>query len=362
MSDTPLAQHLKALIRTHGSITVEYFMEQSLHHEIHGYYRRDGQFGAAGDFVTAPEISQVFGELIGLWSAVVWQQMGSPASVNIVELGPGRGTLMADVIRAAKAVPAFRDAMTLHLVEMSEPLKIAQRNAVADLPRVKSPSNWADLDLTDGPVIVIANEFLDAMPIEQHVFHERIWRQRGITLDSKDAFAFTPCGGYFNVPDVVQAPSEGDVMETCGAIQDIAHDIVALAEDDRQIAALFIDYGHAASGYGDTLQGVKAHRYVSPFETPGETDLTTHVDFAAFAQAFQGSGLVAAPLVTQAEFLGTLGIIERASRLMAANPTRAGDIEAGVARLMAPNGMGTRFKVMGVANASLTPLPGFASP
>lgn len=359
---TLLAQRLKALIGARGSVSVEYFMDACLNDARDGYYRRGGMLGAKGDFVTAPEISQAFGELIGLWCAVVWQAMGQPRIVNLVELGPGRGTLMADALRAAKSVPGFAEALRVHLVEVSAPLRAEQREALKDWQNVVVSEDWPEPDTSEpAPLIAIGNEFLDALPIEQFVFREGSFCVRGVGLDDEGDFAFVTGAGGFSAPGVDVAPAEGDVFEACGAFYDIADRLDAYVQSGCAVAALFVDYGHTTSGYGDTLQGVRQHRYVSPLATPGENDLTAQVDFAALGRALEGPGLVVEPAVTQAEFLGSLGIMQRASKLMAANPAKAGEIEAGVARLMAPNGMGTRFKVLGARSADLPPLPGFAT-
>lgn len=360
-SDTPLADSLKAEIRAHGSITVQRFMDACLNDPQHGYYVRRPVLGAAGDFVTAPEISQVFGELLGLWSAVVWQQMGQPPVLNLVEFGAGRGTLMADALRAARSVPSFHAALRVTLVDTSPVLRELQQATLRRQPHVTVTDAWLDpAALQPGPLIVIANEFLDALPIEQFVFHDNAWHLRTVALDSSGNFAFATSPDVASIaPSIGITPTQGDIFERCGGLGDMATWLDQHVASGRDVAALFIDYGHTRSAYGDTLQGVKQHRQVSPFTTPGESDLTAQVDFAAAARSLTGPEFVAEPLTTQAEFLGALGIVERASKLMASNPRLAGSIEAAVARLMAPNGMGTRFKVLGLRSARLAPLPGF---
>jgi NADH dehydrogenase [ubiquinone] 1 alpha subcomplex assembly factor 7 len=363
--DTPLALQLKAEIRAGGSISVERFMRACLYDPEHGYYARRDVLGATGDFVTAPEISQVFGELIGLWCAAVWQQMGSPPRVSLIEFGPGRGTLMADALRAARLLPAFADALTVHLVEVSEKLRAVQAKTLEAYGAISIAPDWPEHDdLAPGPVIVIGNEFIDALPIDQFVFHAGAWRLRSVGLDDSGAFSFVPAQGSYPNIAAKLPPQEGDVFETSAAGGELSRYLGRLIMKGRRVAALLIDYGHMASAFGDTLQGVRGHRHASPLTRPGETDLSTQVDFAALGLVLRGAGFgmgntVVEPVTTQAEFLGSLGVVERASRLMAANPARAADIEASVARLLAPTGMGTRFKVLGMRNGLDRPLPGF---
>lgn len=368
-SETPLEAKIKERIHRCGPMGVAEYMALCLDDPDYGYYRRQPAIGASGDFVTAPEISQVFGELIGLWCAVVWQQMGAPERLNLVELGPGRGTLMRDCLRAAKIVPGFRAALTVHLVDRNAALRDVQQAALADsgvpfqfhadaIDALRSPSQ-----IGGEPTVVLANEFLDAMPIEQWQHANGAWRARQVALEATD-------GGFRFQPDMAPAiappsvpltltPSEGDLFEVSPAFDALASSLRARA-DHAPLAALFIDYGHAASGFGDTLQGVAGHSYVSPFHRPGETDLSAQVDFQRFGETCSASGLMTDGPVPQAELLGRLGIVERASRLMAVNPDKAGAIEAGAQRLLAPSGMGSRFLALGVRSAGLAPLPGLA--
>lgn len=365
--ETPLAQKLRTRIRSEGPMGVAEFMAACLTDPDHGYYRRMPAIGADGDFVTAPEISQVFGELIGLWCAVVWQQMGAPSRLNLVELGPGRGTLMRDALRAAAVVPQFRVASAVHLVESNATLRAMQAETLAGcgVPVRHHDDAVAALAerngiLADGPVLVIANEFLDALPIAQLQFAGGRWRARRVALGPDDGLFFAP-GPEGVAPDVlpdVRKPQERDVLEVCDGHRVLAEALSACAAA-APLAALFIDYGHAATGFGDTLQGVQGQTHVSPFHAPGETDLSAQVDFESFGRACVAAGLAVDGPVPQAVFLGRLGIVERASRLMAQNPDKAGTIEAGVQRLMAPVGMGSRFLAVGVRSPGLPSLPGF---
>lgn len=358
-TETPLALTLRRRIEQSGPIRVADYVAACLTDPRHGYYVRQRAVGADGDFITAPEISQIFGELMGLWSAVVWQQMGSPLHISLIELGPGRGTLMSDALRAARRVPAFLDAARIHLVETSAPMRAAQRTALAGC--VPEPV-WHDTisTLPPGPAILIANEFLDALPVEQIVRSAGRWHRRTVGLDERGGFGFQ-IGDLAQIvppPPLDEAAADGAIFEHAAAAAALLRSF-ATGRGDGPLAGVIIDYGHEQSRLGDTLQGVRQHRSVSPFESPGETDLTTQVDFEQLGAACRACGLVADGPITQAEFLGALGIVERASRLMAANPAKAGAIEAGVARLMAPAGMGTRFKALGVRSPKLPPLPGF---
>lgn len=356
--DTPLARKLIARISTEGPMPLKDYMAACLQDPEHGYYRSRLAIGRDGDFVTAPEISQIFGELIGLWSAVVWQQMGSPGRISLIEMGPGRGTLMRDALRAARLVPAFAAAAQVHLVESSEALRDVQARTLTDMD---APPVWHTRleNVPDGPAIIIANEFLDALPVDQLAAGPSGWRLRVVTADAGQRLQF----------DDSAVPFEGDVRPYTGitgagsilTVPDYADLAAQLGARGREhpVAALLIDYGHTTSTAGDTLQAVRGHKYEHPLTSPGEADLTTQVDFEDFAvRIAEHESLAIDGPVTQAEFLGSLGIVQRASKLMAANPARGGDIEAGVARLLAPQGMGTRFKVIGVRSASLPPLPG----
>lgn len=352
---SPLAQEIAQRIAHDGPITVADYIETCLQHPEHGYYRRQAAIGAAADFITAPEISQIFGELIGLWCAVVWQQMGAPPQVRLIELGPGRGTLMRDALRAARLVPAFRDALRVELIESNSTLEAVQQ---ATLAGEQVPITWgASLTAGSGPVIVVANEFLDTLPVAQWVWRDGRWRTRRIGLGENGALTFVDDEPHVcaRLTAHVDTPSEGDIYESREkAFEELADRLALLGEP---LAGLLIDYGHTQPGFGDTLQAVSGHQYTDPLVNPGSADLTAQVDFAAFGKAVRRTGLSTDGPLTQAEFLGRLGAIERASRLMAANPGQAGQIEAGIARLMATAGMGGRFQVIGIRSVDLAPLP-----
>jgi NADH dehydrogenase [ubiquinone] 1 alpha subcomplex assembly factor 7 len=352
---TPLGRELAALIASEGPISVERYMALCLGHPRLGYYMTRDPFGREGDFTTAPEISQMFGELLGLWVAEVWTSMGRPSQFALVELGPGRGTLMADALRALKIVPECRAALSVHLVETSPVLRDIQQNTLAPSGL---PVAWHDTfaHIPSGPVIVLANEFLDALPVRQFVRTESGWHERMVGLDD-DRLVF----GLFAEPEpkLGRAGRPGDVIEIGEAALAVAREIAArlVAEGG---AALCLDYGHARSGLGETLQAVRRHGFVDPLAEPGEADLTVHVDFAAVALAARAAGARVHGPTTQGAFLDALGIRARAAALArnAAPDVRTG-IEAALARLTGSSDgqMGDLFKVLGFSHPALTALP-----
>lgn len=395
-----LKAELVALIRDEGPLPVSRYMALCLGHPRHGYYMTRDPFGAAGDFTTAPEISQIFGELIGLWAASVWQAMGAPERIRLVELGPGRGTLMADMLRAARIAPGFREALAAHLVETSPVLRAAQAKTLAG----KAEPVWHDAVATalDGPVILVANEFLDALPIDQFVMTEHGWRERLVGLDAAGKLAFGlareasllpppacvvegrggggspgrhqaagveshPARPPIPNPSPPQARGRGQVAPIGSIFEHPAAALDIVSTIARHVAgaggaALFIDYGSVTSGFGDTLQAMRAHAFVPPLAEPGEADLTVHVDFAAIAQAALIAGAASHGPLTQAAFLLALGLAERARALSArAGPEQAASITAAANRLVDPAdaGMGQLFKVLALSHPALPPLPGF---
>ena len=358
---TALEREIVELISHEGPITVARYMGLCLGHPAHGYYVTRNPFGPRGDFVTAPEISQMFGELIGLWCAEVWRQMGSPARVLLVELGPGRGTLMKDMLRAAKAVPEFRAALDVVLVETSPTLRDVQAGTLAE---TAVPPRWTatveEALSTPAPALVVANEFFDALAVRQFVRTEAGWRERLVGLSAERSLAF---GLAPEAPRDVRLPES-----PAGAVLEICPDAAVIgARIARHVAAhggaaLAIDYGAGAAG-GDTLQAVRAHRYVDPLCAPGEADLTAHVDFGALARAAAAAGASVMELLPQGDFLERLGLPQRAAQLRrAATDEQRAAIETAAARLTdrAPTGMGALFKALGFADPRLGPLPGFA--
>jgi len=351
MTTPDLEGFLRRQIEATGAMPVGEFMQRCVAH----YYAGRDPFGRAGDFTTAPEISQMFGEIIGLWCAVVWQMMGSPAEIVLAELGPGRGTLMTDLLRAAGTLPGFRQAARVHLVETSPALRQRQVETLADANAI-----WheAASDLPDGPAIIIANEFFDALPVDQYIYRAEGWHERMVTC--RDQFAFTD-GAPVSERRMAElgAPEAklGDVFEVNPGARRLVHDLGRRFVDQPGVL-LAIDYGYDHSAVGDTLQAVRDHQPAPALQTPGEADLTAHVDFSALVRAALPAK--STPIVGQGSFLRRLGIELRAERLAATRPDKADDLLAGCHRLINPAGMGTLFKVLAISSPDLPDLPGFA--
>jgi NADH dehydrogenase [ubiquinone] 1 alpha subcomplex assembly factor 7 len=358
---TPLARVLAERIRRDGPLPVGDYMALCLGHPEHGYYRRAEAIGRSGDFITAPEVSQMFGELIGLWSAEIWAAMSRPRPLRLVELGPGRGTLMADALRAiGKAAPEFAAAIELHLIEINPQLRSRQAAALANA----KPSWHESLGTVPaGPAIVIANEFFDALPVRQFERTEEGWRERCVGLAADGRLVFMP-GALASAP-----PEPGHAAAPVGSVVEASPACAALAQSiarrlaDQGGAALIIDYGTASTAAGDSLQAVRDHRMVGPLEMPGESDLTAHVDFAALARAARAAGAAVHGPMTQGVFLHRLGIAARAAILLRnASPEQARHIVAACERLIGEPGMGTLFKVLALTSPDLPAPPGFDSP
>lgn len=324
-----------------------------------GYYATRDPLGAAGDFITAPEISQMFGEMIGLWCVDLWERWGAPDPFLLIEAGPGRGTLMADALRAARVRPAFLQAMRLHLVEISAPLRAEQARRLGGF----APTWHDDLAaLPSGPTILVGNEFLDALPIHQFVMTEQGWCERAITiLGDELRWTDMPTGIEMDrLRPEHQRAKPGDVAETCPAAFAL---VAALARRFQEMpgVALFIDYGPARSGLGDTLQALSGHRPADPLRDAGSADLTAHVDFAAIAEAARQAGAMAFGPVTQGQFLQTLGIEQRAAMLAAkAGAEDRAAIASALHRLIAPQQMGSLFKALAITSPGLSNLAGFS--
>lgn len=354
-----LKDEIASLIAAEGPMPVSRYMALALGHLTHGYYTTRDPLGAQGDFITAPEISQMFGELIGLWAVAQWQAMGAPAPFRLVELGPGRGTLMADALRAARLMPAFGAAAQVHLVEMSPVLRQAQERA---LKEAGVPVQWHGRieEVPDGPALVIANEFFDAIPIDQYVRGKAGWHERRVGLDAEGNLAFGLDPAPARQVEALAAPlaaalgptPEGAVFERMEAGPALA--LAGRIARDGGVA-LVIDYGHGG-GYGDTLQALRAHTFVDPLDGPGSADLTAHVDFAALGRLAHTTGARAFGPLTQSAFLQRLGLLQRAERLKAGADAATRDaIDAATARLAGVDEgqMGALFKVMVLSSESL---------
>jgi len=357
-----LADILRRRIALAGPLTVAEFMTEALNHPVLGYYRRGKPLGAGGDFVTAPEISQMFGELLGAWLAERWQALGSPARVRLIELGPGRGTLLADALRATRAVRGFHAALDLHLIEIHPGLRTVQRMALTGC----SPA-WHDRfeEVPSGaPLLLIANEFLDALPIRQLVRQPWGWAERMVGLargGTELAFAAAPGKSPLAslLPDTVRSIDRfGSIAEISPAVTSLTSDIARRIATDRG-AALIVDYGYEAGTNGDTLQALRAHKAAGIFEAIGEGDLTAHVDFAAVARAARQAGAAVDGPVAQGDFLRALGIETRAQVLRrAASPAQTEALDAAMRRLIDPGQMGTLFRAIALRDPSLPPAAG----
>ncbi len=359
-----LAARIARRIRAEGPISVAAYMAMALHDPEHGYYRRRHPIGGEGDFITAPEISQIFGELIGLWCADLWQRIGAPDPVRVVELGPGRGTLMADFLRAAAAVPEFRRAIRLTLVEASPVLRGTQAEHLAAAAPDLAPDFADDLDaVPDGPMLLVANEFLDALPVRHFVHGPGGWGERLVAVDNADRLIFIdgpadPLAAAL-VPPALKGSPVGTIAEICPAAAALAGGIAArLARHPG--AALLIDYGHAAASPGATLAAVRRHQGAAVLDDPGMSDLSAHVDFATIRATAEAAGATVFGPVPQGELLAALGAGARLTALCAtASAAQREMLALGLRRLIDPREMGTLFKAMALVSPGLPAPAGF---
>ncbi len=367
---TPLGRQIAARIARHGPMNLAEYMARVLTDPQHGYYMQGDPFGAAGDFVTAPEVSQMFGELLGLWCAETWRQAGAPDPVLLVELGPGRGTLMADALRALRRVPDFDRAIRLHLVEVSPALRAQQARTLEGLID-PTRITWCDhlAEVPDGPLLLLANEFFDALPVRQFERTPDGWCERLVVQDAEGpgeegglAFGLTPSDPRLAavVPAALREAPAGSVAEVSSAALGLAADIAARVCASGG-AALIVDYGYDRPDGKPTLQAVRRHRPHDVLESPGSADLTAHVDFAALAEAAAAAGARAAGPLPQGRFLEGLGIVQRAEALArGATPDQARGMAAALRRLTDPAEMGEAFKVLAIGHPELGPPAGFA--
>jgi len=343
-----------------GPISVSQFMTMALHDPTLGYYATHDPIGAGGDFITAPEISQMFGELLGLWCVQAWRDQGSPCPARLVELGPGRGTLMADALRAARLDPEFLASLEVVLLEASVGLR-KQQAASLETARCSVPVRWVDhLDetLSDRPLFLLANEFFDALPIRQSVFTERGWCERMVVADGQGglAFAASPDATMLAIPSQRGLPEQGAIYETSPAAEAIAAQIAHIIVD-KGGAALIVDYGYGAdSGFVETLQAIAEHKFTDVLDNPGEADLSAHVDFAALAWVAVEAGAKAYGPIEQGEFLSALGIVSRAERL---SHNHLQSVERQLNRLLGAEEMGTLFKALAIMPKHAPVPPGF---
>ena len=356
-----LKGRIAALIEAQGPMSIAQFMTIALLDQQDGYYATRDPIGA--DFITAPEVSQMFGEMVGLWLLQAWADQGCPKNPRLVELGPGRGTLMADILRATAVAPEFLADLEVVMIEASPVLQQIQaeklRGSGADISWVAQ----FDDSLSDRPLFLVANEFFDALPVRQYVKTERGWCERMVTLGVGGdlAFALAPVPAPRPmIPQDREGAPDGGVYETSPAstalCETIAH-IVSM----KGGAALIIDYGYGAvTGFGETLQAVGGHRFADVLADPGEDDLSAHVDFAALAQAGTRGGASVLGPITQGAFLAGIGIAERAEQLMKAHPAEATDLLKATERLIGGEQMGILFKVLAFAPPHMSELAGFA--
>ncbi|WGJ13971.1 SAM-dependent methyltransferase [Methylocapsa sp. D3K7] len=359
---TPLETLIREMIVETGPISIEIYMKLALGHLEHGYYTSKMPLGESGDFITAPEISQMFGELIGLWCVAVWRAMGAPRPFLLVELGPGRGSLMADALRATKIAPDFLSAIDLHLVETSEILRRSQRAALAASGLVPKWHTSVE-DLPAGPMIIIANEFFDCLPVRHFVRGVDGWHERLVGLDGTGQLCFGLAPGPD--PGLAMPGEPGEVLEAGFAAMHVMAGLAArLAAQGG--ALLAIDYGYDGPPRGETLQAVQRHRFADPLADPGGADLTAHVDFRNLARAARASGAAVHGPVPQGEFLARLGLHERAVALRKrANARQCAAIDAALDRLAGDGtaagsaSMARLFKALAVTAPGLDVPPGF---
>ncbi|HET7849872.1 MAG TPA: SAM-dependent methyltransferase [Pseudolabrys sp.] len=362
---SPLELDIRRRIEAAGPMPVSQYMRLCLLDPQHGYYTTRNPLGAAGDFTTSPEISQMFGELIGIWMAATWRQMGSPERIRIIELGPGRGTMMSDALRAVKVMPAFRAAAVVDLVDVSPTLRAEQQRTLAG---ASMPLFWHTAldDVPPGPAIIVANEFFDALPVAQVVKKGNHWHERQVAIDRDGKFVFAIAADplpHFEklLPPHIRAAADGAILEwrADSPAVEIGRRVM-----DGGGAALIIDYGHEESSVGETLQAVGSHAFADPLSAPGAIDLTAHVDFQALAQAIESTGARTHGPIMQSQLLRRLGIQTRAATLKAnAGPEGAAAIDGALARLIGfgRSAMGDLFKALGAAHPKLGTLPGFDS-
>jgi SAM-dependent MidA family methyltransferase len=361
--DSPLLSEIKKLIKTSGPMPVWRYMDLCLTHPRYGYYISRDPLGREGDFTTAPEVSQMFGELLGLWAASVWKAIGQPPLLRLIELGPGRGTMMADALRALRVLPPLYQSLSVHLVEINPMLREKQQSTLSAMRNVAWHENIDEIP--DGPAVIFANEYFDVLPIHQAVRCETGWHERTVEIDEGGLLEFgvapEPVPRFeVLLPPLVRAAPVGAVFEWRPDAEIMK---IATRVRDQDGAALIIDYGHLRSDAGDTFQAIARHSFADPLKDPGQADVTAHVDFEALVRAVQDIGAAVHGPVPQGDFLKRLGVETRAVTLMAkASHEVSEDISSALKRLTegGRGGMGSMFKVLAVSEPHLTALAGFA--
>ena len=355
---TNLVDFLRRRIALDGPISIADYMHDALGHPEFGYYMRQDPFGVHGDFITAPEISQMFGELIGLWCAATWDQMEKPRETKLVELGPGRGTLMSDALRATRGNSEFHKAINVHLIETSKTLRACQRETLAD-----HHIDWHESlqALPDGPAIFLANEFFDALPVHQLLHRNGAWHERMVSYNN-DVFEFVLEKSPSKLSELLSQNLRNDATDD--SIVEISPASIAMANAiGRHIhkydgVALIIDYGYLSSHTKNTLQAIQHHKIVDVLDAPGCADITAHVDFSTIASAVNGFAKVHGP-VDQGKWLKRLGIEHRRNNLAAANEEKIHEIESSYRRLTDSDQMGTLFKIIAITRTNAPTPAGF---
>jgi NADH dehydrogenase [ubiquinone] 1 alpha subcomplex assembly factor 7 len=357
-----LKARIASLIEAQGPMSLAQFMTLALLDPKQGYYATRDPLGSGGDFITAPEISQMFGEMVGLWLVQAWADQGCPKNPRLVELGPGRGTLMADILRAAQVAPEFTADLEVVLVEASPALQAVQAEKLRGLGADISWQSQFDDSLADRPLFLAANEFFDALPLRQYVKTARGWCERIVTAeDGELSFVLAPVPVPSSAIPADREPApDGGVYEISPAAMALAQDIARIVAT-KGGAALMIDYGYSQpSGFSETLQAVSGHRFADALAEPGQDDISAHVDFAALVQAGRLGGAAVFGPLTQGLFLANIGIVERAEQLMAANPDQGKSILQAIERLIGNDQMGRLFKVLAFAPPLVGGMAGFS--
>lgn len=344
---TPLQTRISKHIRSSGPLPLAEYMHWCMADPKDGYYANQTAIGAKGDFITAPEISQMFGEMLGIWAVETWELLGRPSRFNLVELGPGKGSLMQDLLRIGNAVPDFLKATEIQMIETSEKLIETQKQNLSEYKNI----SWHQSiqDIPDQPTLIIANEFLDVLPIRQYIKTGDEWREHAISVDENDNLVWTLGAGILNLenlPENAASEPEGAIFE----ISTIREAFIANTSDllrQNKGAALFIDYGHGKTACGDTVQAMRAHGFTDILKEPGLADLTSHVDFGALTQIAKSAGMNVSPLAKQGEFLLAKGLIERAGQLgHNCSPEIQEQLTQQAERLALPEEMGDLFKIL----------------
>lgn len=331
-------------IKRLGVISLSDFMSLALYHPEHGYYKKPNRIGATGDFITAPEISQAFGEIIALWFIDHWQRHFQGEQICFLELGPGRGTLLADILQTAKAFPDFEKALSLYCLE-TNPAHIDEIKT--KLPDSEMTFIHSPAEMPEAPLFFVANEFFDALPIKQYQFQKNHWHERMIGLSENDEMTFALRPHPLPLPRDIKA-KENDILEINQSMISLAGSLFDHIKTFKG-AGLIIDYGYEEQHMHSTLQAVRAHQKADIFDDIGETDLTTHIDFKALIDLAQKFDIQDFALTTQGDFLSQNGIFERAKILSKSLDDEAKEtLSSQIKRLTDPDQMGELFKVFSV--------------